>query len=246
MGNEYLFEFEQQKAERLRPSELAKYETGMFHVTQHAIDDLYCFSDRTDMKEFLDRFARHLSIEPQRDPVRRELFPHMRSDVSLVAFCLLENHYHLILRQYSLHGTRRLMNSVLSSYSKYFNRKYGRVGSPIFREPFTATKINDSSHGRAALAYVTLNHEVKMEDYEFCSYDFYVGRRRCPEWLDPASGLWFFDGKADEFKRHIQDEGRAALDRKIARREERSAESPTLRRARTGRASHVRRAGTLG
>lgn len=225
-------------AERLRPSELSRYGQAMFHVTAHAVDDLHCFGDRQDKLEFLTRFARVLSPEPVRDPVRRTYFPHFLGEASLVAFCILENHYHLIIRQFSATGGRRLMRSVLTSYGHYFNDKYDRPGSQIYREEFTATRIASSVQGVRTLAYVTLNHEVQQERYEFSSHDYYVGKRRA-SWLDIGSGLWFFGGDVTAYEEYLSGDGRAALERKIASRGQR----PPLHgsRVRRGPSSHIKR-----
>lgn len=225
-------------AERLRPSEMSRYDQAMFHVTARAMDDLHCFGDRQDKLEFLDRFARVLSPEPVRDPVRRTFFPHLRGEAALVAFCILENHYHLIIRQFSATGGQRLMRSVLSSYGKYFNSKYGRRCVPIFREEFTATRIASSLQGARTLAYVTLNHEVKREKYEFSTHDYFVGKRRA-SWLDVDSGLWFFGGDREAYAEYLAGEGVEALERKIERRANRPLSVATpLRR---GPATHIRR-----
>lgn len=225
-------------AERLRPSEMSRYEQGMFHVTARAMDDLHCFGDRRDKLEFLERFARVLSTEPVRDPVRRRPFPHLLGEASLVAFCILENHYHLIIRQFSATGGQRLMRSVLSSYGKHFNSKYGRRCVPIFREEFTATRIASSLQGARTVAYVTLNHEVERERFEFSSHDYYMGKRRA-SWLDVDSGLWFFGGDRETYSEYLAGEGVEALERKIARR----AKSPLRqgRPLRRGPVSHIRR-----
>lgn len=240
MGREWLYEIERLEAERLRPSELVRYEQGMFHLTSRALDDMHCFGDRQDKMEFLARFARHLSPEPQRDPLRRELYPSFRGQASLVAYCLLDNHYHLLIRQFSLHGTRRLMRSVVGSYSKYFNAKYGRSNIQVFREPFTATKINGSRQGAFAMGYVTLNHEVKRDQYEFSSHDYYIGRRRQPDWLDVKSGLWFFDGDRGKYEHYIANEGIAALEQKIAKRAAKTS-PPSTRAPRRGTPDHISR-----
>lgn len=240
MGNEWLYEIERLEAERLRPSELARYERGMLHLTARAIDDMHCFGDRQDKAEFLARFERHLSPDPQRDPVRRRMFPSFRGEASLVAYCLLDNHYHLLIRQFSVHGTRRLMRSVLGSYGKYFNSKYGRGNVPVFREPFTATKINGSRQGRFAIGYVTLNHEVKRDKYEFSSHDYYLGRRRAPSWLDVKSGLWFFGGDREKYAHYIANDASEALDRKIANREAKKSQYAP-RAIRRGSPSHINR-----
>lgn len=240
MGREWLFELEKLEAERLRPSELARYDRGMFHLTARALDDMHCFGDRQDKLEFLARFARHLSEEPQRDPLRREMFPSFRDQASLVAYCVLDNHYHLLIRQFSVHGTRRLMRSVVGSYTKYFNSKYGRSNVPVFREPYTATKINGSRQGSFAMAYVTLNNEDEREQYEFSSHDYYLGRRRAPDWLDLRSGLWFFDGDREKYAHYIANEGTAALEQKIAARAARRS-SASARSPRRGMPSHINR-----
>lgn len=240
MGREWLYEIERLEAERLRPSELERYERGMFHLTARALDDLHCFSDRQDKSEFLARFARHLSPKPQRDPLRRETFPSFRGQASLVAFCILDNHYHLLIRQFSLHGTRRLMRSVIGSYTKYFNTKYGRSNVPVYREPFTATKINGSRQGAFAMGYVTLNHEVERDRFEFSSHDYYLGKRRAPDWLDVNTGLWFFGGDREKYANYIANEGMAALEQKIARRAARKI-SASARSPRRGTPTHIDR-----
>lgn len=237
MAFEYLFEQEYLESERLRPSQLTRYERGMFHITAHSIDDMYAFGDRIDRCEYLDRFKRHLSPASVRDPVRRRAFPNYRGAVSLVAFCILENHYHLILRQFSSGGVRRLMRSVNVSYGRYFNDRYRRwPGSQLWAGEYAATKINGSLQGAATLAYVTLNHELERERYEFCSHDYYVSKRHA-DWLDIDSGLWFFGESAAEYQRALGEEGLAALERKIARRAERPPRpGPPIRR---GRGSHI-------
>ena len=239
MTRKYLHEYEQLDAERLRPAETPRYEKGMFHITAHAVDDMYAFCDWTDRQEFLDCFKRHLSPTPVRDPQRRRPFPSYLGQVSLVAFCILENHYHLILRQHSSMGVRRLMRSVCVSYGRYFNGRYRRwPGSPIWAGEYTATKINGSRQGAAAMTYVTLNHEVDRERYSFCSHDYYTGDRSA-DWIDLRSGLWFFGGSVAEYERAIREEGTAALERKIARRAAKPS-APGRTPAR-GRGSHIAR-----
>jgi hypothetical protein len=226
-ASEYLF----------RPSELERIDSGMFHVTAHALDDLFCFRDREDMREFLFRFERALSPRVFKDAARRPYRKYSEGS-SLVAFCLLENHYHLILRQFSAGGARKLMDSVLNSYGQYFNRKYGRANAPIWREEYTATWIASARQGMRTVSYVTMNHEIQRERYEFSSYDYYVGRRRA-DWLDVESGLWFFGGDAGAFKQYVFGEGTDSLERKIAGRAAKPL--PPRHQLKRGRATHIAR-----
>lgn len=217
----------------LRPGQLERYERGMFHITGHGIDDMHCFGDRSDKLEFIERFARVLSPEPVRDPVRREAFPNFRAEASLVAFCVLDNHYHLILRQFSALGARRVMRSVLRSYVHWFNGKYARRNAPVFERPFAARRIGSKRQGVRTLNYVHLNHENERQGYEFCSHDYYTGARAAP-WVDTSSGLWFHDGSVERYLDSLFGEGVSALEAKIA------ARRPSARRKiPRGRPSHI-------
>ncbi len=62
------------------------------------------------------------------------------NDVELLAFCLMPNHYHLLIYQQSNDAMTRLMRSIATSYSGYFNRKYKRVGR-LFQDVFKASHI---------------------------------------------------------------------------------------------------------
>ncbi|MFT4049429.1 MAG: hypothetical protein QM648_06260 [Solirubrobacterales bacterium] len=209
---------------------------AMFHITGHAIDDMHCFADRRDKGEFLDRFARVVGSEPTRDPVRREPRPWLRPEASLVAYCVLDNHYHVLVRQRVAGGAGRVMRSVLRSYGDYFNKKYGRKKTPVFEPPYGVRRIGSSRQGRRALMYVNLNFEPDPLGYEFSSHGVYVGKRRS-SMIDTDSGLWFFGGSQLEYERAIIDEGLPALEQKIA------ARGPGVRRnpLRYGPGDHILR-----
>ena len=218
----------------LSPGDLDRAAAGFVHVTAHAIDDVHAFGDFEDKSLFLEKFRNFLSPEPRRDRSRR-LYPKYVDLASLVAFCVLDNHYHAIVRQLCPGGARRLMDSVLSAYGRDFNKKYGRRGS-IWREPYGARWIANQSQGVRTLAYVTLNHENKRERYAFSSHDYYVGARNA-DWIDVESGLAWFHGDRSRYERFIKNEGYAAVDRKIAERDGRPA--PHRRTLKRGPGTHI-------
>lgn len=228
------FDFELPDSPILRPSQMSAWPEAMFHIAGHAIDDMHSFADRRDKLEFLERFARVLGPQPVRDPRRRELYPWLRPQASLVAYCVLDNHYHVILRQREAQGAGRVMRSVLRSYGDYFNKRYGRKKAPVFEPPYGARRIVTSRQGRRTLMYVNLNYEPDPLRYEFSSHQMYVGLRRSPV-IDLESGLWFFAGSRAKYERAIIDEGLPSLERKIAARKPR-----TGRRLRHGPPDHIR------
>ena len=60
--------------------------------------------------------------------------------VEIIAFCLMSNHFHFLVRQVQDSGTSKFMANFMNSYTKYFNANYQRVG-PLFQGAFKAVHI---------------------------------------------------------------------------------------------------------
>lgn len=210
---------------------------GVFHLTGHAIDDLHSFGDVREKLSFIERFQRVVGPAPVRNPQRREMYPWLRPEASLVAFCILDNHYHVVLRQYERGGAERVMRSVLASYSRWFNARYGRRGTPVFEAPYGVRQVMSSLQGRRTMAYVHLNHEIELEQYEFSSHGYYAGRRESGL-IDVRSGLSYFGDDYAEYDRFLFNDGMRSVQAKIARREQgRGRGRPKPWR---GKPSHIR------
>ena len=48
--------------------------------------------------------------------------------IELVAYCLMPNHFHFLLKQFEKNTLKSFMTSILTRYVMYFNKKYDRVG----------------------------------------------------------------------------------------------------------------------
>jgi len=133
----------------------------------------------------------------------------MDSLVEIVAYCLLPNHFHLLIYEKDRGGISRFMQKLTTSYSMYFNKKYARTGG-LLERPFKAKHVNDDSYLKYLFAYIHLN-PVKISDekswsgkridkpetakdflngYRFSSYGFYLRQPR-PE--NVIIGLTTFD-----------------------------------------------------
>jgi REP element-mobilizing transposase RayT len=100
---------------------------------------------------------------------------------SIVAYCLMPNHYHLLVCPHDDSLSRRMQRFSIS-YTKAINRRYDRVG-PLFQGQFQALLVDCNEHLLHLSRYLHLNPVVtglvgKPEDWEFSSYRDYVGRRR--------------------------------------------------------------------
>ena len=101
----------------------------------------------------------------------------------LTAFALMENHFHLIVRENKENGISRYMQRVLNSYTKYFNTKYGHSGH-LFQGPFKSVHIKNNEQLLHLSAYIHRNPteikewKDKEDKYFWSSYQDYLGNNR--------------------------------------------------------------------
>lgn len=79
--------------------------------------------------------------------------------VTILSYCLLPNHYHLLLRSNTDGGISKYLQKVSTGYTMYFNKKYERSGS-LFQGTFKSKYISNDKDLRQVLAYVFKNNYV--------------------------------------------------------------------------------------
>ena len=67
--------------------------------------------------------------------------------IAVVAYCLMLNHYHFLLRQDGDTSISLLMQRVFNSYTKAYNKRYGRQGT-LFEGPYRAKHVDRESYLR--------------------------------------------------------------------------------------------------
>ena len=101
--------------------------------------------------------------------------------ISIIAYCLMLTHYHLVLRQDGDEPVGKLLQRVFNSYSKAFNKRYGRKGT-LFEGPFRAIHIDRESYLLHVCRYVHAN-PVKhgcvdlLEQWPYSNYHEWIGAR---------------------------------------------------------------------
>ena len=110
-----------------------------------------------------------------------------RFDAQLLAYCLMGNHYHLVLhtRQGNL---SRLMRHVNGVYTQDHNRRHGLVGH-LFQGRFKAILVDRDAYLLALCRYVERNPVAAgmvraPRDWAWSSYRAHVGVEVTPAWLD--------------------------------------------------------------
>ena len=114
-----------------------------------------------------------------------------RFDAQALAYCLMGNHYHLVVhtRQANLSSLLRHLNGV---YTQAFNRRHGKVGH-VFQGRFKAILVDRDAYLLALCRYVELNPVAARlvpspEAWAWSSYAAHVGAAATPAWLD-SEGL---------------------------------------------------------
>ncbi len=154
------------------------------HIYNRGNNKEKIFFDRQDYKAFLFRLGLCLGFaEKELNNEKLITMPYSRiritetnkNDFRLHAFCLIPNHFHLLIEQIGNVPVSKLISKLCTSYSKYINKKYKRVGH-LFQDQFKAVLIEDNEQLMWSSSYIHMN-AVKDKlvktpsDYLWSSYN---------------------------------------------------------------------------
>ncbi len=129
-----------------------------YHVYNRGVEKRDIFLDKFDYA----RFLLLLKICNKDTPINvRELkeYSHEHKGESFVyvgAYCLMPNHFHILLKENSGRGISKFMSKLLTAYSMYFNKKYGHSGS-LFQGVFKAQHADSDNYLKYLFSYIHLN-----------------------------------------------------------------------------------------
>ncbi|MBI3983981.1 transposase [Candidatus Microgenomates bacterium] len=168
-----------------------------YHIYNRGVEKRTIFNDDLDYRVFLQQFSLLLSSQnlDEDSPlhVLRPRRPNFSKTIKLIAYCLMPNHFHLLLCQLSTYGISEFMRSATTSYVGYFNKRNNRVGG-LFQGPFKATHIDNDIYLKHISRYIHLNPSAVGEDYGRYKYSSlrYYDSATCPDWLKPDPVLELF------------------------------------------------------
>ena len=152
-----------------------------YHVYNRGAGNAPIFLDDQDRAKFLSLFARHLDLHD--DAKKTDGSEYDKYDLELVAYCLMGNHFHLLIFQESdTQALTQLMRSVATAYTMYFNRKYKHCGH-LFQSVFKASHITDDAYLLHITRYIHMNPRNYLR-YAWSSLPYYLGKD-APTWICP-------------------------------------------------------------
>jgi len=162
---------------------------SVYHVYNRGNNKQKIFLESADYAAFLNLLKRHLSKVITSDKLGRQ-YKNWHGNIELLAFCLIPNHFHLLLYQKHNSVITQLMKSITVSYSGYFNAKYSRTGH-VFQGVFRASLIEEEPYWQHISRYIHLNPR-NWKSWEWSSLPYYLNKRRA-DWINPKRILETFE-----------------------------------------------------
>lgn len=141
------------------------YSSNFFHIIVQGIRKEYIFD-----KEKLIKKYKEIILANQ-----------IKYDVTIIAYCIMSNHAHMLLYCENIESMSAFMKSVNTSYALFYNKFLERVGY-VFRDRFVSEPINTITYLLNCIAYIH-NNPVKarmvtsVEKYPYSSYMDYIEKK---------------------------------------------------------------------
>ncbi len=183
---------------------------GIYHIYNRTMDNILLFRNSQDYKVFLYYLKSYLTpLEKQSKPPRGIKFNKdyiLYNEIKLLCYCLMPNHYHLMIQQTTERAISEFMQRLVNAYMGYYNREYKRRGS-IFEGKYKAALVTKEKHFLYLPYYIHHNPEKlykgdpnkdkKVKNYPYSSYGDYSGRRNT-KWIYKKGLMEQFKEAEDE------------------------------------------------
>lgn len=157
-----------------------EYPDAYYHVTARGNERKEIFKSDKDRVKFLSYLESAVK----------------RYDAVIHAWCLMSNHYHLLVETPS-GNLSQIMQHINGAYTNYFNTKRKRSGH-LFQGRYKGILVEADEYALELSRYIHLN-PVRIGfvnepgDYKWSSFQEYAGKRKAPDWLSIEFILGYFD-----------------------------------------------------
>lgn len=175
-----------------------------YHVYARGINKQDIFLDKNDYGYFIKLFNRYLTKNKLTN-TNGLPYPYYGDVLELTVFCLMPNHFHLLIYQHESESMSKFMRSLMTSYSRYFNKKYKRTGA-LFESRYKAARISNESYLQHISRYIHLNPRY-WRRYQYSSLPYFLGEQSEQQWLRPGKIMHMFSSTSNylEFLNDYED-----------------------------------------
>jgi putative transposase len=164
---------------------------NIYHIYNRGTDKRKIFMDKSDFSRFLNilcffnnaRPVDFFNLSKGGSTSLSEVEPPRADErlVDILCFCLMPNHFHLILRELVEGGIATFMSKVGTGYTMYFNKRYERSGH-LFQGRYKHKEINSEDGFIYLSGYIHLNPVMAKivkdpADYKYSSYLSFLGKK---------------------------------------------------------------------
>ncbi len=193
-----------------------------YHVLNRGVEKRKIFLDTRDYNRFVHDLyifnqqgrvdANHRFNTPQNMDIGCPYFEEKDRLVKIHFFCLMPNHYHLLVSPLIEGGVSQFMKKVNMGYAKYFNERYDRSGA-LFQGKYKSIHVVEDAHFMYLPYYIHLNpldlttptwrngkiSSVKnilttLDGYKWSSHLDYTGHKNLPSITDRTFFLDYYKG----------------------------------------------------
>ena len=136
-----------------------------YHLYSRGVEKRVIFLDTEDYQHFL--YLMYICNTKKSIKLRdiEKNFDRGETVVNIGAYCLMPNHFHVLIREKVQSGISDYMRKLLTAYSMYFNKKYERTGR-LFESVFKSDYINGDNYLKYLYSYIHLNPaKLKNKDW---------------------------------------------------------------------------------
>lgn len=187
-------------------------EQSYYHIYNRGVEKRNIFLDPQDYGVFLSYLKDYLSEKDEKELLTKLGNPstsykekekilkmlklnNFYNEITLLAYCLMQNHFHLLVKQSNASSIDKFMNSLALRYAIYFNKRYKRIG-PLFQDVYKAVRIESEEQLLHLSRYIHQNPaNMKLSVQTFLSqpssYPEYLGHKKT-NWVKTENIIDYF------------------------------------------------------
>jgi len=156
-------------------------DNGYYHIYNRGVERRSIFLDEQDYRVFLSYLKSYLSPIDELEKIApsRKLKNYFGT-IDLLCYCLMPNHYHMLIRQRISTAIIGFIQSISTKYAMYFNKKYRRDGH-LFQGAYRAVTVESEAQLLHLSRYIHRNPDptgsnpAGLMQYRYSSLSNYLG-----------------------------------------------------------------------